>query len=100
MKTIIRKDNHLVLKLCDQCTEGIISHISSVTVPIYHKSELVQDKAKFTANDPTFVGFTFLANLPGRSSFPDRMNQLNTISIGSAKECMVSSPSSTLYHAS
>ena len=85
VKMGIPKDDHLPIKLLDKGMEHAVMHISRRTIPSRDLSPLVEGQTELSSHNPAVIGDTFLATLIRTPSFPNRMNQLDPITIDHSK---------------
>ena len=61
--------------------KGSVMHIGRITIPTDHLTEVVEQETQLATDDPAAVGKPFLANLLLRTTFPNGVDQLNSIAI-------------------
>ena len=79
MESLICQDNYDLFIAFDQRLEGRVMNMGRIPIPGYDLSELVEDQAEFAAYNPAIIGLAFLADLVFGSSFPNGVDQFDTV---------------------
>ncbi len=85
MKASVSTDNHLLFKLLDERLEDRIRDVRRVARPADDQTQLIQQQAEFTANNPAMIRDSVASDLMRRAPFADGVDEFDAVSVNDAE---------------
>lgn len=81
MEAMIGENHGAIFEALDQWMKGSVMHIGRIILPADHLTQMVEQETQFAANNPASAGIDIFANLLLRSSFANRVDRFDPITI-------------------